>query len=123
MFLSNTLLPLCDIPVRQVIVGGELQVCDKRGLTSSRQRLRLVSHMLYQILIAFKPLLHKQTVTLSGFTELDKHFSFIPLLSVPGQTVGQNKRIRFSFCPLRYFCKMIKHPFTQALPVVHTRQS
>lgn len=101
MFLSNTLLPLCDVPVRQVIVGGELQVCDKRALTSSRQQLHLMSHMLYQILIAFKPLLHKQTLTLSGFTELDKHFSFIPPLSVLGQTVGHKKKKKLLFLPPR----------------------
>lgn len=98
-FLSNTLLPLCDVPVRQVIVGGELQVCDKRALTSSRQRLHLMSHMLYQILIAFKPLLHKQTVTLSGFTELDKHFSFIPPLSVLGANCWPEQKNTIFFLP------------------------
>lgn len=119
IFLSDILLPLCDFPVRQDIVGVELQVCDKKRTPTSNRAMAagalcLMAHMLYQILIAFKPLLKEKRASqtnghfiwVQGKPYSTNIFLLFPCCLLRGQTVDQNKRIRFSCCSLRYFCSV-----------------
>lgn len=52
-------------------------------------------------------------------------FLLFPCRPLQGQTVGQNKRIRFSVCSLRYFCsvKWKKDTFPRLCSVLYTKKS
>lgn len=123
IFLSDILLPLCDFPVRHDIVGDELQVCDKkepRHLTwqwlQVRCALWLTCFIKYWLHLSLswkkkKGFPNKQSLYLvSRKTLLDKHFSFIPLLSVTGANCWpeQKNKIFRRLPQILLLCKMIK---------------
>lgn len=127
IYLSDILLPLCDFPVRQDIVGDELKVCDKkepRHLTGQWLQLRcalwLTCFIKYWLHLSLrwkkkKGLPNKRSLYLvSRKTLLDKHFSFIPLLSVTGANCWPEQKNKiFPLLPRIFLlCKMIKDTFS-----------
>lgn len=91
--------------------------------------LWLMAHTLYQILIAFKPPLKERKKKKKGFpnkrslylvsrkTLLDKHFSFIPLLSITGANCWpEQKNKSFRLLPQIFLlCKMIEDAFSSPM--------